>query len=364
MEGQSGQKWLKSGKSLAKFVRRMGDLFTFESLNKGFNDTLEACRGTDAILYTVLGAAGYHVAERLKVPSLFLLLQPFSRSRMVPSLFAPALPLGGLYNWWTNIFAEQLLWQMVRVPINRWRRETLNLAPVPFSGPFDLLFQKQEPYIYGFSQYVVPRAQDWPSWHHITGYWFLESEQDWSPPPDLVRFIAGGTKPICIGFGSMSGQVTRQLTIHAVDAVMMSSQRAVLVGGWAAAHNLELPDSIYTIESIPHNWLFPRMAAVVHHGGAGTTAAGLLAGVPSIIIPFFGDQHYWGQRVINLRVGPKPISRSVLTAKRLADAISQAITDQAMQNRATALSEKIQAENGVAEAVDLINQHIERSQGL
>lgn len=326
MEKESGQQWLKSGMSLVKFVRGMRDLFTYESINKALNDTLEACRGTDAILYTALGSAGYHVAEKLKVPSIFLLLQPFSRSRMNPSIFAPALPLGGLYNWWTNIFAEQLMWQMVRVPINRWRRDALNLEPMSLKGPFSALYQEQEPFIYGFSQFVVPRAHDWPEWHHITGYWFLESDKDWSPPQELIQFIAGGSKPIYFGFGSMNGKVTRKLTAQAIEAVRMSGQRAVLVGGWASAHDLELPDSVFMIESVPHKWLFPQMAAVVHHGGAGTTAAALLAGVPSIIVPFFGDQPYWGKRVADLGVGPKPILRSKLTAKGLAEAINQAIS--------------------------------------
>ncbi len=360
MEEQSGQQWMESGRNVVKFIRGLQNLTTFEGLEKGLNDTAEACRGTDAILYTVLGAAGYHVAEQMKVPALYLLLQPFSRSRKVPAMFAPALPLGGTYNWWTYILVEQLLWQTVRLPVNRWRRKTLELKPIPFWGPFDTLYQRRDPFIYGFSRFVVPPPPDCPDWHHTTGYWFLDDDQEWSPPPDLLRFLSKEPKPVCIGFGSMSGRLARDLLHLTVEAIALSGQRAVLLGGWAATHDLDLPDSIYTMESAPHEWLFPRVAAAVHHGGAGTTAAGLRAGRPSVLTPFFGDQPFWGRRVYALGVGPKPIMRSRLTAKRLADAITQAVTDPAIQSRAAELGEKIRAEDGIARAVEVVSQYLSR----
>jgi sterol 3beta-glucosyltransferase len=360
MEGRSGQEWLESGKSLVKFMRSMRGLFTYESLYKTLDDIVEACHGTDAILYTVLGTAAYNVAEMLNVPGLYVLLQPFSRTRENPNFLAPALPLGGSYNWWTYLLSEQLFWQMTRVPVNRWRRESLKLKPLPLSGAFDLLYEKRIPFIYGFSRFVVPRPHDWPDWHHITGYWFLDGLDDWSPPTGLVDFLSSGPKPIYIGFGSMSGRAARHLADLAIEAVTMSKQRAVLLGGWAQAHERDLPDHIYATESAPHEWLFPRMAAVVHHGGAGTTASGLRAGLPSVITPFFGDQPYWGQRVYALGVGPKPILHTKLTAKRLADAITQVVTNQPIQCQAAALGEEIRAEDGVARAVEIVSQYASR----
>jgi UDP:flavonoid glycosyltransferase YjiC (YdhE family) len=285
-------------------------------------------------------------------------LQLLSRSREIPSFLAPAWPLGGRYNWWTHLLSEQLFWQMTRVPVNRWRRESLKLKALPVTGAFDLLYKSRTPFIYGFSPCVVPRPSDWPEWHHITGYWFLDGAHDWSPPAGLTDFLSRGAKPIYIGFGSMNGQVARHLAHLAIEAVTLSRQRAVLLGGWAQAHNLDLPDHVYALESAPHEWLFPRMAAVVHHGGAGTTAAGLRAGLPSVITPFMGDQSYWGQRVYALGVGPRPISRAKLTAKKLADAITQAVTDESIKCRAAALGESIRAENGVARAVELVSRHV------
>jgi sterol 3beta-glucosyltransferase len=358
MEQQSGQEWLESGKNVLKFIRGMRDLSTYESLRKTMDDIVEACRGTDAVLYTVLGAAGYHVAEMLHVPSLYLLLQPLTRSRERPSVLAPALPLGGIYNRWTHALTEQLFWQMVRAPINQWRRESLHLKPMPFRGPFDLLYQQHTPFIYGFSPLVVPRARDWPDWHFITGYWFLDDHNTWSPPTGLVDFLANGSKPVYIGFGSMSGRTAQRLADLAIEAVQLTGQRAILLGGWAQAHQRDLPDSIHAIESAPHAWLFPQMAAVVHHGGAGTTAAGLRAGVPSVLTPFFGDQPYWGQRVHALGVGPKPIMRKALTARHLAEAITQAVTDEEMRRRAAELGEQLRAEDGVSTAVTIIIRYL------
>ena len=360
MEAQSGQRWLRSEKNYVKFFRQIWSVVTNESIMKAFDDTLEACRGTDAILYSAFGAAGAHIAEYMRVPSLYVLLQPFSRSREVPSMIAPALPLGGLYNWGTHIFAEQLFWQLGRSPVNRWRRMSLNLDPVPINGPIDALYQQQAPFVYGYSRFVVPPASDFPTWHHITGYWFLDDEGEWSPPADLVRFIADGPPPISIGFGSMSGNITRRLASLAIEAVTLSKQRAILLGGWGMDSDFNLPDSIYALEAAPHSWLFPQVAAVVHHGGAGTTAAGLRAGRPSVLVPFFGDQPFWGNRIQALGVGPKPILRSKLTAKRLAESITQAVTDQAMRNQAADLGKKIRAEDGVAKAVEIVHNYLSK----
>jgi UDP:flavonoid glycosyltransferase YjiC (YdhE family) len=354
MEDQPGQLWLESGRNPVLFLRRMRSLSTYEGLRQSLDDIVAACHGTRAVLYTVLGAAGYHVAERMGVPSVYLLLQPMTRSHETPSLIAPVLPLGRAYNWLTHVLAEQMLWQVGRATFNRWRSESLGLDPMPVGGPFDHLYQTREPFVYGFSQHVVPRQSDWPDWHYVTGYWFLEGARDWVPPPDLAAFLAQGPKPIAIGFGSMSGSIARQLAPVVVDAVVASGQRAVLLGGWSDLHDRELPPSICALESAPHDWLFPRMTAAVHHGGAGTTAAGLRAGVPSVVTPFFGDQPFWGRRVHALGVGPKPIMRSHLTARRLQQAIDQAVTDRSMQDRAAVLGERIRSEDGVARAVEVI----------
>jgi UDP:flavonoid glycosyltransferase YjiC (YdhE family) len=333
---------------------------TGEDLMPAFNDALEACRGTDAVLYSFMGASAYHIAEKLDIPSIFALLQPFSRSRMMPSMIAPELPLGGGYNMLTHWISEQLIWQMLRPIINRWRRKSLGLPAMPWRGPFDHLYEQEMPYLYGFSPSVVPRPADWPAWHHISGYWFLDRDPAWVPPGALLRFLEAGPKPISIGFGSMTGRDTGKLLEIATQAIQQIGQRAILLGGWAEVGSLDLPDTIFKIDAVPHDWLFPRMAAVVHHGGAGTTAAGLRAGVPSIVVPFFGDQPFWGRRVHALRVGPPPIQRKSLTAPKLAEAISSAVDDETIRNNAAVLGERIRAEDGVQSAVDFVTTYLRK----
>ncbi len=358
MNSQAGQAWLQSGRNIVAATRQMKRALTGEDLMPAFNDALEVCRGTDAIVYSFMGATGYHVAEKLEVPSIFALLQPFSRSRLTPSMTAPELPLGGGYNLFTHYLSEQLLWQMLRRMINRWRRESLSLPAISWRGLFNRIYEEEHPYLYGFSPSVVPRPADWPAWHHISGYWFLDHDPTWSPSDALLRFLEAGTKPVSIGFGSMTGRGAAKLLDVAVQALEQTGQRAILLGGWADPESIELPETIFKIDAVQHDWLFPRMAAVVHHGGAGTTAAGLRAGVPSVLVPFFGDQPYWGRRVHALGVGPRPTQRRALTVSRLAEAISSAVDDETIRHNAAALGERIRVEDGVQSAVDFISDYL------
>jgi UDP:flavonoid glycosyltransferase YjiC (YdhE family) len=203
----------------------------------------------------------------------------------------------------------------------------------------------------------MPPPSDWNAVTHVTGYWHLPPERDWQPPADLLDFLDGGAPPVYIGFGSMVSADPTAKARLIVDAVTQAGLRAVLATGWGALDAGELPDSIHVLQEAPHEWLFPRMAAVVHHGGAGTTAAGLTAGKPSIICPFIADQPFWGRRVEQLGVGPAPIPQGKLSAARLADALKVAVSDAGMRERAAALGDKLRAEDGVANAVGLVKRY-------
>ena len=358
-ETLTGQAWLDSGKNILKFWREFRKLAE-KNVEKSFADAKEACLGSDAILFSFLGAAGYHMAEMLSVPRMMGLLQPFSRTREFPYCVMPELPLGGLYNKATYLFAEQLSWMTGRGWVNRWRKESLGLGPLPIRSPFSRVYLDEEPFLYGFSEHVIPRPRDWPTCHQITGYWFLDEGDSWVPPPELLDFLSSGSKPVYIGFGSMAGRKAEEITDITVEAVTRAGQRAILLGGWADAGDRTLPDSIYSIPSAPHDWLFPKMAAVVHHGGAGTTAAGLRAGVPTLVVPFFADQPFWGKRVNALGAGPQPIARKELTSEKLAAAITQAISDPLIEQGAAAIGEKLRKEDGVDRGVEMILSHFEQ----
>ena len=218
------------------------------------------------------------------------------------------------------------------------------------------------PILYGYSNHVLPKPQDWRDNHYVTGYWFLENERSWQPPQDLVQFIESSTPPIYFGFGSMIDKEIDTVIKIIVEALDKTHQRGIISGGWNELSELKLPSSIFLVNDIPHEWLFPQMVAVVHHGGAGTTAAGFKAGVPSIVVPFAFDQPFWGNIVYKLGVGPKPIPRKKLTVKKLANAINSVLDSTKYKENASILSNKINIENGVLRAVKVIENIINKSE--
>ena len=213
---------------------------------------------------------------------------------------------------------------------------------------------KPVPILYGYSEAVVPRPADWDETSIVTGYWFLDAPANWQPDPALVKFLQAGPPPVYIGFGSMFMNGGARKTDIVLKALKLAGQRGVLATGWGGLIADNAPEGIFVLDAVPHDWLFPQMAAIVHHGGAGTTGASLRVGKPTVICPFVGDQPFWGRRVAALGVGPAPIPQSRLTAERLADAIKQAVTDTDMRRNAATLGEAIRAEDGIGRAVEYI----------
>ena len=312
-------------------------------------------RDTELIVNQLPGGLyGADLAEQLGVPMILAAVMPLTPSRHQPMLAFPSwpAPVPG-YNAFTHWLAYQLVWQAFRPAINRWRRGTLGLPSAPLWGYSRRLDGQRVPVLNGFSAHVVPRPPDWGEHIHVTGYWYPE-DGDWQPPDGLRRFLEAGPPPVFVGFGSMPIRHPERTTAQVVGALQQSGQRAILHTGWGGLGRGALPDSVWTIDYAPYAWLFPRMAAVVHHGGSGTTAFALRAGVPSIAVPFLFDQFYWGSRISVLGVGPDPVPHRRLSAERLADALATAITDTGMRQRAAELGRKIRAEDGVRAAVQVV----------
>lgn len=323
----------------------------------------ELLDGADLILTGMGGFGGpFAAAEKLNLPLVQAYVVPLEPTRAFPGPLTPALPFGRLLNPLSFHAARQMLWQSTR-PGDVAAREVLGMERGSFFGPFKSLRRRWVPALYGYSRHVLPQPADWPAEHRVTGCWFLEPGTDWQPPADLVDFLAAGPPPIYIGFGSMGGQDPAAAGRIALEALALSGQRGVLAAGWGGLQVADLPETVHLIAGAPHTWLFPQMAAVVHHGGAGTTAAGLRAGVPSIVVPFMGDQPFWGRRVADLGVGPRPLPRKKLTGPQLAAAITRAVSDVEMGRRAAALGEKIRAEDGVGEAVAFVERFLAQRPG-
>ncbi len=261
---------------------------------------------------------------------------------------------------WTRDFGPFLnrwfyqLFRLARLPylktLNRWRKEELGLGP----GPVFSVSGSELESLCAVSPSVIPRPGDWHPRHALTGYWFLEDEKKaWQPEARLENFLDSGEPPVYIGFGSMTSADPHKVTELTLEAVRQSGVRAVVCAGWGG---MELPPDdgqVLGIEGAPHAHLFPRCRAVVHHGGAGTTAAGLRAGRPTLVCPFFADQPFWGHRVEMLGCGPAPLSlQGKVSASALAERLHQLVSTTSYAERAAELGQKIRGEDGIIAAIE------------
>ncbi|MBV9123807.1 MAG: glycosyltransferase family 1 protein [Planctomycetes bacterium] len=360
LETGEGQELLDSGGNPFRLLRQFVRLAE-PMARQCLADSLQACEGAEAVLFSMTACFGHWVAQKLGVPSCAAYLLPVTPTRAMPSTVFPAwpswLPLGReLYHRFTYFLGSQLLWMPLQRAANHARRDVLDLPPLSLWAPPWRSFPPGFPVIYGFSPTLLPKPADWDNDKHVTGFWFLDCRKEWTAPPELLDFLDSGPPPVYVGFGSMNNRNAEEVAGLVREALGRAGQRGILLTGWGGLAPTNLPDTIFPIESVPHDWLFPRMAAVVHHGGAGTTAAGLRAGVPSVLVPFMSDQPFWARRIFELRAGPKPIPRKRLSADRLEQAIHQAVTDPDLRGRAAELGERIRVENGVEQAVETFHR--------
>lgn len=320
---------------------------------------LAACKGMDMIIAGIGGLfVGISLAEKFDLPLLQAHYIPFTPTRAYPSFPFSKLPSwsGGSVNRLSYRITRQIMWQSFRSADKLERQKVLDMPMAPFWGPYKSDCLLNLPILYGYSPSVIPKPSDWNDNIHVTGYWFLDPPTDWTPSRALTDFLEAGSPPVYVGFGSMSNRNPEETADLVIQALAQTKQRAIMLSGWGGMNKTDLPDSVFMLDNAPFSWLFPRMSAVVHHGGAGTTSIGLKAGIPSIVIPFFADQPFWGKHVAELGVGTEPIPRRKLTVDRLAQAIQKALTDKEMRQRAADLGLKIQAEDGVANAVTVVQQ--------
>ncbi len=331
---------------------------------EAMDDCWRAAQATNFLIQTGTGNGALEIASKRNIPVAFAYLVPMPPTRAFPMFMLPfRFSLGGRYNALTHRLIARILWTIMGGPtVNRWRARVHLPAWRSEAEMRSTARRLDVPSLYGYSSSVIPKPTDWGEEHHVTGYWFLETPPGWQPPADLARFLENGPPPVYVGFGSMNHQNPERQTRLALQALGMSGLRGVLSTGLPGLTHLSAPPNVYFANDVPHAWLFPRMAAVVHHGGAGTTGAGLRAGVPSIITPFAGDQVAWADVVVRLGVGLQAGRGQRLTAEKLAQAVTLGVHDTAMRARAAALGARIRAEDGITNALDLIDRHAARYQ--
>ncbi|MBZ0297475.1 MAG: glycosyltransferase, partial [Anaerolineae bacterium] len=262
----------------------------------------------ELIIFHPKAFSGPQLAEKFGVPAIMAVMQPMIVPTVeTPPIGIPILKLGG----WYNKLGYSLIsmgYNAYRGMINTFREESLGIGKLPRSqNALKEVAGQPIPVLHAFSRYVLPRPADWPDYAHVTGYWFLDQSNAWEPSNELLAFLDAGAPPVYVGFGSMAGKNPQRLAEIVIDALQQAGVRGIIATGWGGLETSDLPETIFKLDQAPHDWLFPRMSAVVHHGGAGTTAAGLRAGRPTIICTFIADQPFWGQRVHALGAGSKPI---------------------------------------------------------
>jgi sterol 3beta-glucosyltransferase len=314
----------------------------------------QGCRSAGTLIVTLPTTWGCQIAEALDVACFCALMQPLGANDSFPSPLLPVAPkLGPTANRLTHHLTTRALWAPWQRQIDNWRRHQLGLPSLRTHDPFAQFARQGVPIVYGISPSVVPWPAAWPAQYHLTGYWLLDHPA-WQPPGDLCAFLADGPPPIFIGFGSIASSQTQDMLERVLAAIERAGRRAVLVWRMLPSALRSLPPGVFMAADVPHDWLFARVAAAVHHGGAGVTAAALRAGLPTVAVPFAADQFFWGRRVAALGCGPPPLPLARLTAAALASAIDSICENSKMRTSAQALSARINAEDGIARAVEII----------
>jgi sterol 3beta-glucosyltransferase len=316
-----------------------------ENAGSWMRTLVEEGEGCDAILVAGLAAfVGLSAAEYLGAKGIGSGMIPLTPSSAFPSAFLPPRWVPGLLNRASHGLVNGMLWKAFR--------ERTNAARALFKLPARQAMWKDHPMVYGVSPGLLPKPADWPGNAHLCGQWLAPGDA-WTPPPPLANFLTAGEAPIYIGFGSMTGFDNARLLDALTEAV--DGRRALFYPGWSGIEAKALPGNFFVIGDTPHDWLFPRTAAVIHHGGSGTSHSAARAGVPSIVTPFAGDQFFWAERLRLAGVAPAAVDGRSPKASVFARALDF-VADTGVRNCARLLGEKMRAENGVADAVAVIER--------
>lgn len=304
----------------------------------------------DAIIANPPSFAHVHVAEKLGIPLHIMFTMPYSPTQAFPHPLANIQSSNAdknLTNYISYVLVEMMTWQGLGDLINRFRTKVLGLDEISLMRAPGMLQRMRVPHTYCWSPALIPKPKDWGNHISISGFYFLNLATDYTPDPDLKAFLDAGPPPVYIGFGSIVLDDPNAMTKKLFEAVEKTGQRALVSKGWGGmgADELGKPDNVFMLGNVPHDWLFKHVAAVVHHGGAGTTAAGITAGRPTLVVPFFGDQPFWGSMVARAGAGPEPIPHKKLTAENLAEGINVCLKQES-QDRAQELAAKIAKERG------------------
>ena len=316
----------------------------------------------DAIIANPVSFAHIHIAEKLGIPLHLMFTMPWSPTQAFPHPLANILASNAdqsMANFISYALVDMMTWQGLGDVINRFREKSLGLEPVSIMWAPGMTSRLRIPYTYCWSPALIPKPRDWGNYIDISGFYFLNLSTNYTPSEDLAAFLAAGPPPVYIGFGSIVVDDPNAMTKMIFDAVRKTGQRALVSKGWGGfgADEVGIPEGVFMLGNCPHDWLFKRVSCVVHHGGAGTTAAGIAAGRPTVVVPFFGDQPFWGAMTARAGAGPMPTPYKELTADKLAEEIMEALKPESLE-RAAELSAKIAKEKGAETGAQSFHNHL------
>lgn len=340
------------------FIRMMGEIMShaFKIAGNVSRQVEEHCDDADLIVHTFLHAAGGHsLARKKNIPDIHIQIFPmFAPTRDYPSITMSNLGFRAL-NRLTHVIAGKVTWLTSRWGFEYVRRRS-GLPAQKLYWPFDDdPLRPPTPILCAWSPSVLPPSSDRSSNVHVTGYFFFDGNASYQPPAELQTFLDAGNPPVCVSFGSMVNRDAEKIDLIVREALTQTGQRGIILSGWGKLKRSPAKDLLY-LDTVPHDWLLPRCKMIVHHGGAGTTSAGLRAGIPNIVIPFTADQPFWGRRVHAIGAGPMSVLVKDLSVRELTRAIVEAEKD-VLRKRAQAVGRRMGGEDGVGRAVELMESH-------
>ncbi|OAA73722.1 UDP-glucose:sterol glycosyltransferase [Cordyceps fumosorosea ARSEF 2679] len=364
---------IENGTFTLAFLREANSTFR-GWLDELLDSAYTACEGSDLLIESPSAMAGIHIAEKLGIPYFRAFTMPWTRTRAYPHAFImPEHKMGGAYNYMTYVMFDNIFWKATAQQVNRWRNKTLRLP----NTSLEKMQPNKVPFLYNFSPCVVAPPLDFSDWIRITGYWFLDEGDNYTPPKELADFIQkardDGKKLVYVGFGSIIVNDPAKMTREVIDAVLKADVRCILSKGWSdrisskddpdkkRVEEPEMPPEIHVIKSAPHDWLFKQIDAAAHHGGSGTTGASLRAGIPTIIRPFFGDQYFFASRVEDLGVG---VWVKKWGTNSFGRALWEVTRNERMIVKAKVLGEQIRKDHGVDMAIQSIYRDMEYAKSL
>jgi len=312
----------------------------------------EACVGSELIVYHPGVTIGYFAARQLNVPSVLASPFPLHKTEKYPSVIRYGRSASApRRNKLSYSMLQGMLWTASGGSVKSFWKQRFGRTPENFGRPYERHADSRYPALVSCSRFVFDRPDDWNENVHQHGYWFLDQPNDYVPPRELADFLLSGEKPVYIGFGSVSPRDRKDEIVRLIVEALKKSGVRGIIGGLGMIDGL--PGNVIAVDQSSHAWLFPRTAAVCHHGGAGTTAEGFRAGVPSVIIPFSNDQFAWAHRAYDLGVGAPSLPFKQLTADKLAESIEYALRPE-VKARAEKLGGEIASENGAWACAEII----------